>query len=165
MVTTPKRIRLLIVDDELRFLQTLTQRLSLRDFDVTPASNGQDALEQARLQRFDLALVDLKMPGMDGEQVLEALKAQHPTMEVIILTGHGSIDSAVTCTRLGSYSYLQKPCETEELLGVLREAYERRVRQRLQLSETRMAELLKLATDGSPLSILRKLKEMEEEKL
>jgi DNA-binding NtrC family response regulator len=156
-----ERIRLLVVDDETRFLNALSQRLTLRDFDVTPFSNGRDAIEAARQQQFDLALVDLKMPGMNGEQVLDALKAEHPDMEVIILTGHGSVDSAVTCTRAGSYGYLQKPCETEELLRVLKDAYLQRVRRKLALTEERVQSMLAGAVGESPLSILRRLRELE----
>ena len=158
-----RKIRLLVVDDEVRFLETLSGRLSLRDFDVTPATNGNAAVAAAAEREFDLALVDLKMPGMSGEQVLETLKVQHPHMEVVILTGHGSIDSAVECTRLGSYSYLQKPCETEELLRVLKDAYQRRIQRKFRLNADRIAELLKTAQGQSPLSILRRLKEIEDE--
>ena len=157
------KIKLLIVDDEVRFLQTLTQRLSMRDFEVTPVENGDDAVKAARAQEFDLAIVDLKMPGLSGEQVLEILKEEHPLIEVVILTGHGSIDSAVECTRTGSYSYLQKPCGTEELLNVLREAYQRRVQRKLKLDEERMSRLMNIAIGESPLGILRRLREIEDE--
>lgn len=155
-----QRIRILIVDDEERFLQALSQRLSLRDFDVTPFSNGRDAVEAARQTPFDIALLDLKMPGMSGEEVLATLKAEHPEMEVVILTGHGSIDSAVDCTRSGSYRYLQKPCETDTLMKVLREAYQHRVQEQLRLSEERIQEMLGSAVGESPLAILRRLKEI-----
>ena len=150
------------MDDEERFLKTLTQRLGLRDFDVTSASNGQTAIESAEQQQFDLALVDLKMPGMRGERVLELLKKKDPHIEVVILTGHGSIDSAVECTKLGCFGYLQKPCETEELLKVLKEAYQRRVQNKLKLDEEKMNQLLNVATGESPLGILRKLRDLEE---
>jgi len=156
------KIKLLIVDDEERFLQTLTQRLSIRDFDVTPVNNGSKAIEAARLQTFDLALVDLKMPGMSGEEVLELLKKNDPYIEVVILTGHGSIDSAVECTKQGSYSYLQKPCDTDELLRVLKDAYQKRVQHKLELSEEKIGEMLAFATGESPLGILRRLRELEE---
>jgi DNA-binding NtrC family response regulator len=156
-----QQIRLLIVDDEVRFLTTLSQRLSMRDFDVTPVTNGVEAIETARQKAFDLALVDLKMPGMTGEQVLETLKTEHPDIEVVILTGHGSIDSAVSCTQAGSHSYLQKPCETEELLTVLKQAYAKRVQRRLQINEAKLEEMLSSAVAESPLAILRKLKEID----
>lgn len=155
------KIRLLLVDDEERFLQTLTQRLELRDFDVTPVANGNAALRAAKLGNFDLVLLDLKMPGLSGEGVLEVLRKQHPLIEVVILTGHGSVDSAVQCTRTGSYGYLQKPCETAELLQVLREAYQRRVQRKLDIDEQQMNELLKAAIGESPVGILRRLKKLE----
>lgn len=157
------QIKILLVDDEERFLKTLSQRLGLRDFDVTTAENGLKAIEMAKNERFDLALVDLKMPGMGGEEVLKLLKANDPYIEVIILTGHGSIDSAVHCTRLGSYRYLQKPCKTEELLQVLKDAYQQRVGNKLRLGEEKMNELLHVASGTSALGILRKLRKMEEE--
>ncbi|MBI5489060.1 MAG: response regulator [Deltaproteobacteria bacterium] len=157
-----RKIKLLIVDDEERFLRTLAQRLTLRDFDVTPVGNGAQAVEIAREQAFDLAIVDLKMPGIGGEKVLELLKKQDPHIEVVILTGHGTIDSAVECTKLGSYHYLQKPCETEELLDVLKNAYWRRVQSKLRVDEDKLSALLDSATHESPLSILRKLRTLEE---
>jgi DNA-binding NtrC family response regulator len=150
-------IKLLIVDDEERFLKTLTDRLSMRDFDVTPVNNGKAALEAARDRAFDL-----KMPGMSGEDVLELLKKKDPYIEVVILTGHGSIDSAVLCTRLGSFSYLQKPCDTEELLTVLKDAYQKRIQNKMKLSEEKIKSLLSGALSESPLGILRRLKELEE---
>ena len=99
------KIKLLIVDDEERFLRTLTQRLSLRDFDVTAVINGKDAIETAKKMEFELALVDLKMPGIDGEKVLELLKKNDPFIEVIILTGHGSLESSVACSKLGGIAF------------------------------------------------------------
>lgn len=158
------KIKLLIVDDEERFLETLSKRLSIRDFDVTPVSNGAEAIKLAREKRFDLALLDLKMPGMTGEQVLEVLKVENPDIEVVILTGHGSIDSAVQCTQAGSYSYLQKPCETDELLSVLRDAYSKRVQRRLELDTVKMEEMLSAAVNESPLAVLRRLKELDDTK-
>ena len=152
-----RKIKLLLVDDEERFLQTLSVRLGMRDFDVVAVSNGKDAVEIASKEPFDLALVDLKMPGMSGEEVLELLKARDPHVEVIILTGHGSIDSAVQCTKLGSYGYLQKPCETEDLLRVLTKALQRRVQKKAQLDGQRLQELMSRATGESPLAILRRI--------
>ena len=157
------KIKLLIVDDEERFLSTLAQRLGLRDFDVTPVNSGEKALEAAKNQAFDLALVDLKMPGLSGEDVLDVLKKNDPYIEVVILTGHGSIDSAVYCTEHGSFSYLEKPCDTDELLEVLKDAYQKRVQRKLKLTEETMESFLNGAAGGSPLGILRKIRRMEEE--
>jgi len=119
-------------------------------------------VDLARRDEFDLALVDLKMPGITGEEVLSVLKAEHPFIKVIILTGHGSIDSAVHCTQVGSHSYLQKPCETEELLEVLKDAYQKRIRKKMEISQKKMDDLASIALGESPLGILRKLKELED---
>jgi len=155
------KIRLLIVDDEVRFLQTLTQRLTLRGFQVTAASNGAAALDAARDKRFDVALVDLKMPGMDGERVLELLKEGDPFTEVIILTGHGSVDSAVRCTQAGSYQYLQKPCETAELVAVLEKAYQEGTRRRQANEEAEVDRLMKVATDEGAQALLKRIRDQD----
>ena len=159
----PDKIKLLVVDDEKQFLETISKRLSMRDFDVTPVSSGEEAIEAARKQEFEIALVDLKMPGMGGEEVLEILKREHKFMEVVILTGYGTIDSAVRCTKAGVYGYLEKPCELETLLNVLREAYQRRVRNKLKFKDEKLKEIISEVAPGSPLEILRKLKEMDRE--
>ncbi len=155
------RIRLLIVDDEVRFIEALSRRLGLRDFEVTAVTSGKEALKTAELQQFDLAIVDLKMPEMSGERLLRILKERDASIEVVILTGHGSIDSAVDCTKLGAFSYLQKPCDTDELLRVLKDAYQRRVEKRLQSDVQRMSELSRIATEESPLAALRRLRDLE----
>lgn len=158
-----KKINLLIVDDEEQFLTSLKKRLELRDFNVVTVDRGDKALEAAREYPIDVAIVDLKMPGMSGEETLEALKARHQWMEVVILTGHGSAESAVECTKSGAYYYLQKPCELDHLLEVLKEAYKQRVMNKMKIQEKRMDEILKTAESGSPLSILRRIKELDRE--
>lgn len=105
-----RKIRLLVVDDEMEFLENLSMRLSIRDFAVVPVTRGENAVVEARKREFDVGLLDLNMPGLGGEEVLEILKKEHPLTEVVILTGHGSVESAVSCTKAGSYGYLQKPC-------------------------------------------------------
>lgn len=156
-------IKLLIVDDEIKFLDSIAERLVLRGFNVTKASDGQMAVDVARNQKFDLALLDLKMPGMDGQQVLEILKREHKYIEVIILTGHGSVDSAVECTKLGAFSYLPKPYELDKLLEVLRQAYEARLTKKFQADEARMSKLQEIATGSSALGILRAMQELDDE--
>ncbi len=136
-----RKRKILIVDDEFRFLHTLSKRLSFRDYDVTPVTSGQQAIQYARDTEFDLAIVDLKMPGMPGEEVLDKLKAEHPSMEVVILTGHGSFQSAIKCVRSGSVYYLQKPCVIEELLTVLENAYEKRIKRKRASGESVLKNL------------------------
>ena len=159
----PDKIRLLIVDDEVEFLDSIAQRLEMRGFDITKAINGEEAVEATRVKKFDLALLDLKMPGMDGKQVLEILKKEHKYLEVIILTGHGSLESAVECTKLGAFSYLPKPYELEELLEILKQAYEVRMKKKFEHDQLRMEKITSLATGSSPLAILRALREMDDD--
>ncbi len=157
------KINLLIVDDEEEFLNAIKRVLELREFHVVAVDRGDKAIEAARTQPIDLALVDLKMPGMNGEETLRQLKKEHPWMEVVILTGHGSIDSAVECTKSGAYLYLQKPCELEELLEALKEAYKKRVMNRHQIEEKKMNELIKISQSPSARDILKRLHELDSE--
>ncbi len=157
------KIRLLIVDDEVQFLDSIARRLEMRGFDVTKAYNGQEAVEAARRSKFDLALLDLKMPGMDGKQVLEILKKEHKHLEIIILTGHGSLDSAVECTKLGAYGYLPKPYELDKLLESLRDAYQARLTKKFDADQARMEKIAQIAMGQSPLGILQALRELDDE--
>jgi len=157
-------IRLLIVDDETRFLQAIAQRLSKRGFDVRTADNGKDAVDLARKEKFDIALLDLKMPGMDGGELLRILKEEHRFLEAIILTGHGSLESAVELTKLGAFSYLPKPYELDKLVEVLREAYEARLRKKFASEQAKLDEISAMATGQSPLAIHRKLRELDDER-
>jgi len=159
----PDNIKLLIVDDEEKFLDSIAKRLEMRGFDVTKATRGDAAVRIARNEKFDLALLDLKMPGMDGKEVLEILKGEHKFLEVIILTGHGSMDSAVDCTKLGAFSYLPKPYELEKLLETLQAAYTERLRKKFRADEQRMEKLTRIATGSSPLGILRAMRELDDD--
>ena len=158
-----EKINLLLVDDEEQFLRSTTKRLTVRDFNVIAVDRGDKAIAAARKHPIDIALVDLKMPGIDGEETLKALKAEHRWMEVVILTGHGSIDSAVECTKSGAYSYLQKPCEFDQLLETLTEAYKKKVMNKMKIREEKMNELLKMSAFHSTLAMLKKIKEMDQE--
>ena len=159
-------IRLLIVDDEEPFLSTLRERLELRGLAVTTATRGDEALALCRDQYFDVALLDLKMPGMNGDEVLRKLKDEEADVEVIILTGHGSLASAVDCTKLGAFSYLPKPYELEKLLATLHDAYAERLRHRFAVREERqrrhLESLLEAVQCESPLGVLRRMREEED---
>jgi DNA-binding NtrC family response regulator len=150
-----KRIKLLIVDDEVKFLDSIAQRLEMRGFDVTKASNGSDALNAAEKGLFDLALLDLKMPGMDGTELLKILKTEHRYLEVIMLTGHGSFDSAVECTKLGAFSYLSKPYELEKLLEDLRDAYETRLKKKFSEDQERLVKIARVGEQFTPDNIVK----------
>ena len=156
-----KKINLLFVDDEEDFLRSITKRLEVRDFNVIAVNRGDKAIEVARNQPVDIALVDLKMPGLDGEQTLKILKEEQPWLEVVILTGHGSVDSAVQLTKSGAYSYLQKPSEWEKLIEVLTEAYKKKVMNKMKVNEEKMNEMMGASLSESQLEILRKIRELE----
>ena len=156
-----EKINLLIVDDEEQFLESISKSLELRDFNVISVNRGEKAIEAAKNNPIDIALVDLKMPGISGEETLKLLKQEHKWMEVVILTGHGGVDSAVECTKSGAYSYLQKPCELNQLLEALQDAYKKKVMNRKQIEEKKMNELLSISISSRPREILRKLREMD----
>ena len=155
------KINLLIVDDEEQFLESISKSLQLRDFNVITVNRGEKAIEAARNNPIDVALVDLKMPGINGEETLKALKAEHKWMEIIILTGHGTIDSAVDCIKMGAFAYLQKPCSLDELMQSLKEAYKQKVMNKQQIAKKKMDEMLKLSLSESPREIMRRLKEID----
>ena len=156
-----EKINLLIVDDEEQFLESISKSLELRDFNVISVNRGEKAIEAAKNNPIDIALVDLKMPGISGEETLKLLKQEHKWMEVVILTGHGGVDSAVECTKSGAYSYLQKPCKLDQLLEALQDAYKKKVMNRKKIEEKKMNELLSISISSRPREILRKLREMD----
>ncbi len=156
-----EKINLLFVDDEVEFLNSMTKRLEVRGFNVIAVDRGEKAIKAAKDQPVDIVLLDLKMPGLGGEETLKVLKEEHEWMEVVILTGHGSVDSAVEMTKSGAYKYLQKPCELDQLLEVLKDAYKKRIMNKKQIQEEKMDKLLDIARVNSPREILRKLKEMD----
>jgi DNA-binding NtrC family response regulator len=160
-VVDKDKINLLIVDDEEQFLSSISRSLAMRDFNVTAVNRGDLALEAARKQAVDIALVDLKMPGMGGQETLEALKKEHPWMEIVVLTGHGTIESAASCTRSGAYSYLQKPCEFDRLIEALIQAYKQRVMNKRKIEDEKMNQLLKISLGSGPKEILRRLREID----
>jgi DNA-binding NtrC family response regulator len=158
-----KKIKLLLVDDEINFLQPIAERLSLKDFDVIAASNGKEAITSAENDLFDVAVVDFQMPGMDGTQVLKTLKERHRYLEIIMLTGHATIESAVECTKLGAFKYLEKPYSFEKLVEAIQEAYEARLRKKFEHNQKRMEEIKKLSLRESPLGLLRALAHLDDE--
>jgi DNA-binding NtrC family response regulator len=140
----PDAIKLLIVDDEPDFLDTMSERLEAHGFAITKASNGKAAIRAARSGGFDLAILDLKMPNMDGVELLKALRREHKHLEVIILTGHASIDSAVECTKAGAIDYVSKSCELDELLEKLKTAYATRLKKKFAEDTVRLDKVNRL---------------------
>ena len=120
--------KLMIVDDEDSFRIPLAERLKVRGYDTVEVDNGEDAVKMARSDtEIDLVILDLKMPRMSGDQVLKELKSFRPEIQVIMLTGHGSLDSARETGKMDAYAYLEKPCDFDKLLSVLDAAREEKV--------------------------------------
>ena len=118
--------RVLLVDDEEDFRETLQKRLRNRKLLVEGAENGYKALELLQAQDFDVVVLDVKMPGMDGIETLKEIKIKKPDVEVIMLTGHASVESGIQGMQLGAFDYVMKPVPLDELLDKMRQAYERK---------------------------------------
>lgn len=117
------KLKILIVDDEMEFASTLAERLILRDFEAVAVSGAEEMMPLLHKGWTpDVALVDLKMPGLDGLAVLEMIKRHDPSIEVIIITGHGSTASAIAGMQRGLFDYLMKPVDIEELTARIRDA-------------------------------------------
>jgi DNA-binding NtrC family response regulator len=119
-----EKIRVLLVDDETAYADVLANRLGKRGFDVKKAYTSPEALLVLRTQQFDVAILDLKMPDMDGIEVLKIAKQVDPTLQVIMLTGHGSATACDQGLALGAFDYLMKPCELDTLVDKIREAFQ-----------------------------------------
>ena len=118
------RSKVLIVDDEKDFLEAIVARFRLRGFAAQGASDGQTALDNLRMELPDVVVLDLKMPGLDGLEVLRCIKRDHPKVEVVILTGHGSPEAGMEGVSLGAFAYLVKPVKISELVEKVEEALE-----------------------------------------
>ncbi len=119
-----KSIRLLLVDDEERFRTTLSKRLAEKGLAAETAGSGIDALKIVKDRPVDVIVLDIRMPEMDGIETLRQVKKINSEVAVILLTGHANIESAVEGMRLGAYDYLMKPCDLEQLLAKITEAWD-----------------------------------------
>ncbi len=145
------KTRVLIVDDEDEFVKVLSERLTLRDLDVTSASSGEAAVEEIKNYNFDIVILDVQMPGMTGIDVLREIKALKPLVEVIMLTGHATVDTAIEGMRLGAYDFLLKPLNTEDLHAKIDKASERKAEQEERIQHAKVKEII-----SSPRSVLNK---------
>jgi DNA-binding NtrC family response regulator len=118
--------RILLVDDETIFTKNMAKLLKFRGYEVTAVNSGDAAIRELEQNHFDVTVLDLKMPGMDGITTLKEIKKLGLFTETLILTGHGSIDSALEAMKLGAYDYLTKPCEIDELVAKIEAAWEKK---------------------------------------
>ena len=123
-----KGSKILLVDDEAVFTKNMSKLLTNRGYHVTAVNSGDNAIRSLQEQGFDVIVLDLKMPGMDGIATLKEIKKLGLFTQTLILTGHGSIDTALEAIKLGAYDYLTKPCEIDELVAKIEGAWEKKDR-------------------------------------
>ncbi len=127
-MTEPGEIKVLLIDDEQTLLEYLSKRLLREGFTVKVTFSGEEALEVATNENFDVAVVDLKMPGMDGVETQKKLKEVQPFLQCIVLTGHGSIETALESGQQDAYQYLLKPIDYDSLLQTIKEAHDHKLK-------------------------------------
>jgi DNA-binding NtrC family response regulator len=132
----------LLVDDETPFVEAMTRRLSKRDLNITSAFSGDEALK--RLEESDqveVVILDVKMPGMDGIETLQEIRQRYPLVEVIMLTGHATVESAIEGMKRGAFDYLMKPCDIDHLISKVSEAAAKKRQHENKIIEARMKEI------------------------
>ncbi len=156
------KIQILLVDDEEEFVNYMKKRLERHDLEVHAFTNPVVALEQSKGATYDVGLLDLKMPEMDGEQLLHRLKERDPGVEIIILTGHGSIESAFRSAKDGAYEYLLKPCDFDALVASINKAYAKRIKAISEAKAAQVTDLMQQADTMPPLTLLKELKRISD---
>ncbi len=135
--------KIMLVDDEVPFVETMKKRLEKRGLTVITAFNGEEALSTLEShQNTDVVILDVKMPGMDGIETLSKIRKDFPLIEVIMLTGHGTIESAIEGMKLGAFDYLMKPCEIEQLIEKVEEATRKKRDHEERIREAKVREAL-----------------------
>lgn len=135
--------RVLLVDDEEEFLSILAQRLEARDLNVSKATRGEDAVQIVDEKDFDVIILDLSMPGMDGLETLKEIKKRHPDAEIIMLTGHGTVQAGVEAMKLGAEDFVEKPVDIKDLMEKIQDAREKRVIVLQKRSKEEIEKILK----------------------
>ena len=151
--------RILVIDDESGIRELLSQELKLAGYQVSTAANGTQALEQIRAEKFQLAICDINMPDMGGLDVLEAIRQTQPEMEVLMMTGYGTVETAVAAMKKGAYDFIQKPFDLGELLALVEKCLEksglrtviqqlREAKKKLEETQAQLVQSEKLASIG-----------------
>lgn len=125
------QIKILLVDDEAEFINTLSERIKMRNIETDVALDGENALRIVEDEVPDVMVLDLKMPGIDGMEVLRRIRKSYPEVQVIMLTGHGSNKDEEAARNLGAYEYLSKPVGLEDLIGHIKKAYAQKIEKNL----------------------------------
>lgn len=134
--------KVLLVDDEVPFVETMTKRLTKRELDVLQAFDGEEAMDALNAHHgIEVVILDVKMPGKDGIEVLQDIKQAHPLVEVIMLTGHATVESAIDGMKMGAADYLMKPCDVDILIAKVTEAAVKKRNHEEKIIEARMKEI------------------------
>jgi len=132
----------MLVDDEVPFVETMSKRLAKRNLSVLKAYSGEEALERLGEQKtVDVVILDLKMPGIDGIQTLREIKKEYPLVEVIMLTGHGTVETGIDAMRLGAFDYMSKPCNIDQLIVKIQEAKSLKRKREEKITQARIKEI------------------------
>jgi len=135
---------IMLVDDEVSFVETLVKRLSTRNIETITAFSAEEGLEKLKKnQNLDVIVLDIKMPGMDGLEMLKKIKAESFRTEVIMLTGHATIESGIAGMKLGAFDFLTKPCDIEELVNKVEEATKKKRAHDNKIKDAERKKLLK----------------------
>lgn len=136
-------VKVLLVDDEQQFVEILAERLEARGLAMTTAFNGDDGLARLREQAIDVVVLDVAMPGKDGVATLREMKQLKPLTEIIMLTGHATVETAIEGMKLGAYDYLLKPTETEDLVDKIIKANRRKMEQEERIRQAELDRIVK----------------------
>ncbi|MBF0497467.1 MAG: response regulator [Deltaproteobacteria bacterium] len=133
----------LLVDDEVPFVETMSKRLTKRELDVLTAFSGPEALKQLdEHPDVDVAVLGVKMPGMDGIETLREIKRLHPSVEVVMLTGYGTIESAIDGMKQGAFDFMVKPCDMDLLMNKIKEAKNKKTQHEQKIIEAKNLEII-----------------------
>ena len=135
--------RVLLVDDEAEFVEALAERLDVRDFKVGIAFNGEEALEKIKEEEFDVVILDVVMPGRSGIETLQEIKRLKPLIEVIMLTGHATVDTAIEGMKVGAFDYLKKPTEMDDLVDKITKAHARKAEQEERIRQAEIGKIIR----------------------
>ncbi|MFA5903185.1 MAG: response regulator [Desulfobacula sp.] len=123
-----EKMKMMLVDDEERYLQTTSKLIEKKGYEVLTARSGEEALEKLKTHTVHVMILDMKMPGMDGNETLKAAKSLYPLVEIILLTGHATVDSAIDGLKNGAFDFLMKPADIDQILEKSLDAFEKRQR-------------------------------------
>ena len=132
----------LLVDDEAEFVETFSERLAMRNLEVSKAFSGEESLRIIETNKnIEVVILDVKMPGMDGVETLAEIKKRYPLVEVIMLSGHADVESAIDGMKQGAFDYLMKPCDMDQILAKVTEAAAKKRQHEEKIIQARIKEI------------------------